>query len=114
MQGVVRFMSLLFELHSEDGAWVGAGALDADVGHGAPVGGGGELVPAGLNAVAVVGFVGSAGGEFEGGGWRSGRKEVGFYGGGFGFAVVVFGGGECGGFEGGGVRELFEAVEVGF
>ena len=41
MQGVVHFMSLLFELHSEDGARVVAGALNPDVGHGAPVGGGG-------------------------------------------------------------------------
>lgn len=43
-----------------------AGAFDADVGHVSPVGGGGELVPAGGDGVAVVGFVGSAGGELEG------------------------------------------------
>ena len=43
-----------------------AGAFDAEVGHVPPVGGGGELVPAGGDGVAVVGFVGSAGGELEG------------------------------------------------
>lgn len=90
-----------------------AGALDADVGHGAPVGGGGELVPAGGDGVAVVGFVGAACGELEGGGGWCGGEEVGFYGGGVCFAVVGVGCGEGGGFEGGGVGELFEAVEVG-
>lgn len=43
-----------------------AGAFDADVGHVAPVGCGGKLVPAGGDGVAVVGFVGAAGGELEG------------------------------------------------
>ena len=90
-----------------------AGALDADVGHGAPVGGGGELVPAWGDGVAVVGFVGAAGGELEGGGRWCGCEEVGFNCGGFVFAVVGVGGGECGGFEGGGVGVFFEAVEVG-
>ena len=88
--------------------------MDADVGHGAPVGGGGELVPAGGDGVAVVGFVGAAGGEFEGGRGRSGGKEVGVDGGCFGFAVVVFGGGECGGFQRGGIGVLLQPVEVGF
>ena len=113
-RGGVAWKVFLFELHGQYGAGVVAGDLDADVGHGAPVGGGGELVPALGDGVAVVWFVGAAGGESDGL-WRGcGGEEVGLDACGFGFAVVVFRGGECGGFEGGGVGVLLEAVEVGF
>ena len=62
------------ELQGEDGAGVVAGDADAEVGHGVPVGGGGEVVPAGGEAEAVVGFVVAAGAAADGA-WRGERGE---------------------------------------